>query len=139
MSILMYVFLTTYTWNVGHSPFSHRLSWCDTAASTFGRLYGRYTWPLPRSLLGLPLAPRKSVAGFVAAVITGAAIAIGFWGWAVPQWQGYAVSAAEQWGQVSWKWSSAAGTGIINGEWPSLVVVGLITGLISGITEALGQ
>jgi diacylglycerol kinase (CTP) len=51
------------------------LSWCDTAASTFGRLYGRYT---PRIRRG------KSLAGSFAAFIVGIATASMFWGWAVP-------------------------------------------------------
>ncbi|KAJ5329985.1 Phosphatidate cytidylyltransferase [Penicillium brevicompactum] len=51
------------------------LSWCDTAASTFGRLYGRYT---PR------LRPGKSLAGTVAAWVVGVVTAAAFWGWFVP-------------------------------------------------------
>ncbi|CAI7596574.1 unnamed protein product [Penicillium manginii] len=51
------------------------LSWCDTAASTFGRLYGRYT---PR------LRPGKSLAGTLAAWAVGVATAASFWGWFVP-------------------------------------------------------
>jgi diacylglycerol kinase (CTP) len=51
------------------------LSWCDTAASTVGRLYGRYT-PMVRK--------GKSVAGSAAALMVGMATAYGFWGWAVP-------------------------------------------------------
>lgn len=51
------------------------LSWCDTAASTFGRLYGRYT---PRIRKG------KSLAGSTAAFIIGVITAWGFWGWLVP-------------------------------------------------------
>ncbi|KAL6715342.1 Diacylglycerol kinase [Lecanora helva] len=51
------------------------LSWCDTAASTFGRLYGRYT---PRIRKG------KSLAGSAAAAIVGVVTAVVFWGWAVP-------------------------------------------------------
>lgn len=53
------------------------LSWCDTAASTFGRLYGRYT---PRIRRG------KSVAGSAAAAVVGAMTAAVFWGWAVPRY-----------------------------------------------------
>lgn len=113
------------------------LSWCDTAASTFGRLYGKYTWPLPRKLVGLPLAPRKSFAGFAAAVLTGAVVAIGFWGWAVPAWQGYSVEAADTWGAVSWKWDEQPGVGAISGGWTSLALVGAVAGLVSGVTEAL--
>lgn len=115
------------------------LSWCDTAASTFGRLYGKYTWPLPRKLVGLPLAPRKSFAGFAAAVLTGAVVAIGFWGWAVPAWQGYSVEAADTWGAVSWKWDEQPGVGAISGGWTSLALVGAVTGLVSGVAEALGK
>ncbi|KAJ0107817.1 hypothetical protein J7T55_000080 [Diaporthe amygdali] len=51
------------------------LSWCDTAASTFGRLYGRYT---PRIRRG------KSLAGSAAAFVVGVVTAWGFWGWLVP-------------------------------------------------------
>lgn len=51
------------------------LSWCDTAASTFGRLYGRYT---PRIRKG------KSLAGSTAAFLTGVVTAWGFWGWLAP-------------------------------------------------------
>jgi len=59
------------------------LSWCDTAASTFGRLWGRYT---PRIRRG------KSLAGSLAALIVGVGTAVMFWGWIAPIWgepQGY--------------------------------------------------
>ncbi|KAI0407842.1 cytidylyltransferase [Xylaria palmicola] len=52
------------------------LSWCDTAASTFGRLYGRYT---PRLRRG------KSLAGSLAAFLVGVATAGWFWGILAPQ------------------------------------------------------
>ncbi|KAG8904865.1 hypothetical protein FRB99_001032 [Tulasnella sp. 403] len=113
------------------------LSWCDTAASTFGRMYGKKTWPLPRRLLGLPLAPRKSVAGSAAAILTGALVAAGFWGFAVPQWQGYSIEAAQKWGTVAWKWSDMPGQALVSGGWPSLVAVSTVTGVISGVVEAL--
>lgn len=51
------------------------LSWCDTAASTFGRLYGRYT---PRIRRG------KSLAGSLAAFLVGVGTAAWFWGWLAP-------------------------------------------------------
>ncbi|AEO71156.1 uncharacterized protein THITE_2171517 [Thermothielavioides terrestris NRRL 8126] len=51
------------------------LSWCDTAASTFGRLYGRYT---PRIRRG------KSLAGSLAAFIVGVGTSAFFWGWLAP-------------------------------------------------------
>lgn len=51
------------------------LSWCDTAASTFGRLWGRYT---PRLRRG------KSLAGSAAAFLVGVATSYFFYGWLVP-------------------------------------------------------
>jgi len=51
------------------------LSWCDTCASTFGRALGRYTPPLPSP----PFARRKSTAGFLAAVVSGALTSYLFW------------------------------------------------------------
>jgi len=53
------------------------LSWCDTAASTFGRLWGRYT---PRIRRG------KSLAGSLAALVVGVATAVLFWGAIAPHW-----------------------------------------------------
>ncbi|KAH8670445.1 phosphatidate cytidylyltransferase-like protein [Tricladium varicosporioides] len=52
------------------------LSWCDTAASTVGRAYGRYT---PRIRRG------KSLAGSFAAFVVGVITAVGFWGWLAPR------------------------------------------------------
>lgn len=52
------------------------LSWCDTAASTFGRLYGKYT---PRIRRG------KSLAGSLAAFLVGVLTAGWFWGWLAPR------------------------------------------------------
>ncbi|KAK2761238.1 hypothetical protein FQN54_001760 [Arachnomyces sp. PD_36] len=51
------------------------LSWCDTAASTFGRLYGRYTIRLRRG---------KSLAGTLAAWGVGVITAAAFWGFFIP-------------------------------------------------------
>ena len=51
------------------------LSWCDTAASTFGRLWGKYT---PRIRRG------KSLAGSLAAFVFGVASALLFWGFVAP-------------------------------------------------------
>jgi diacylglycerol kinase (CTP) len=52
------------------------LSWCDTAASTVGRAYGRYT---PRLRRG------KSLAGSLAAFAVGVITAASFWGWLAPR------------------------------------------------------
>ncbi|KAF1997350.1 hypothetical protein P154DRAFT_547405 [Amniculicola lignicola CBS 123094] len=51
------------------------LSWCDTAASTFGRLWGHRTWRVRKG---------KSLAGTIAACITGIITAAVFWGWLGP-------------------------------------------------------
>ncbi|PYH97360.1 phosphatidate cytidylyltransferase [Aspergillus ellipticus CBS 707.79] len=51
------------------------LSWCDTAASTFGRLYGRHTFQLRKG---------KSFAGTLSAWLVGVITAAAFWGWFVP-------------------------------------------------------
>lgn len=51
------------------------LSWCDTAASIFGRAWGRYT---PRIRKG------KSLAGSVAAMVVGFGTAAAFWGVVAP-------------------------------------------------------
>ena len=53
------------------------LSWCDTAASTVGRAYGRYT---PRIRRG------KSLAGSLAAFAVGVFTAVGFWGYLAPRY-----------------------------------------------------
>ncbi|KAI9715921.1 MAG: hypothetical protein M1828_000548 [Chrysothrix sp. TS-e1954] len=54
------------------------LSWCDTAASTIGRAYGRYT---PRVRRG------KSLAGSLAAFTVGTLTAAAFWGVVAPRCQ----------------------------------------------------
>ena len=51
------------------------LSWCDTAASTFGRLYGRHTFQLRKG---------KSFAGTLGAWFVGVLTAAAFWGYFVP-------------------------------------------------------
>ncbi|KAL6297952.1 hypothetical protein BKA93DRAFT_745105 [Sparassis latifolia] len=100
------------------------LSWADTAASTFGRLFGAYTPPLPRALplLNIPLARRKSLAGFIAGSLTGALIAIGVWGWFAPV------------RRVDFGWPPNAPE---LRKWVGLGIVGLVSGLVSGIAEAL--
>ncbi|KAM5539802.1 hypothetical protein V8D89_006615 [Ganoderma adspersum] len=136
------------------------LSWADTAASTIGRLWGAYTPPLPRSLplipylpfFRLPLAPRKSLAGFLAGSITGAAIAVGFWGFLYPVRDAQlliqfpstdalaavydvlpeAAAAAVKHG-VRWM----QGLTVPVGKWAGLTLLGVVSGLISGTAEAL--
>lgn len=107
------------------------LSWADTAASTFGRLYGSSTRKLPARLpiFRIPLAPRKSLAGFTAASITGALIAVGFWSLVAPFRNGGR--------DVTWALEGgirAAGHG---GGWAALAIIGLVAGVVSGVAEAL--
>lgn len=119
----------------------HRLSWADTAASTFGRLYGSLTPPLPKRLFGvLPLAPRKSLAGFIAASLTGAAIIIGFW----------TLFAPMRPHGLTWSWQEGISQSFIGGArdssgsspiftgWVGLLTIGVVAGLVTGIAEALG-
>ncbi|KAK7700206.1 Diacylglycerol kinase [Botryosphaeria dothidea] len=54
------------------------LSWCDTAASTAGRRWGRYTPQVRRG---------KSLAGSLAALLAGVATAAAFYGWIAPKVQ----------------------------------------------------
>jgi diacylglycerol kinase (CTP) len=56
------------------------LSWCDTAASTFGRLWGRYTPQVRRG---------KSLAGSIAACVTGIITAAVWWGYLGPKYDEY--------------------------------------------------
>ena len=51
------------------------LSWCDTAASTFGRLWGRHT---------IRIRKGKSLAGTLSAFAVGVVTAASFWGYFVP-------------------------------------------------------
>ncbi|CCL98729.1 uncharacterized protein FIBRA_00734 [Fibroporia radiculosa] len=108
------------------------LSWADTAASTVGRFLGSRTPALPRHIpiFKIPLAPRKSVAGFVAASCTGACIAVGFWGWVMPLFSG----------QSSWRWITEAPMVVgVSSTYPWAIygVLGLVSGLVSGVAEAL--
>ncbi|KAJ4490463.1 hypothetical protein J3R30DRAFT_3749817 [Lentinula aciculospora] len=126
------------------------LSWADTAASTIGRLWaghwGLYTPRLPSRLpiapflpvslkhrLALPLAPRKSLAGFIAASLTGACIALGFWGWIAP------IPLPNERGDVTWFWNGGvSGSGAFGG-WLGLTAISFFAGLVSGVAEALGK
>ncbi|KAI0077559.1 hypothetical protein K474DRAFT_1661486 [Panus rudis PR-1116 ss-1] len=109
------------------------LSWVDTAASTIGRLWGPLTPRLPPRFLGIPLAPRKSLAGFIAGSVTGAAVIAGFWGWLAPM------------GEVAPTWTLANGPlSITTQEAPSLLrgwsgvgLISVVGGIFSGLAEAL--
>lgn len=103
------------------------LSWADTAASVFGRLYGHRTAKLPKTLFGvLPLAARKSLAGSTAAFITGLVTAATFWGLCSGGLGG-------KLGNPVWNWDQRK-TGGLGG----LAVLSVGVGIITSITEALG-
>ncbi|KAL1409797.1 Diacylglycerol kinase [Vanrija albida] len=91
------------------------LSWSDTTASTIGRLWGKYTPPLPPHFPGvkwLPFAPRKSLAGFLAAAVTGFGIGV-FYHWAPGTWA------------------------IIDGGLLGRIATGVVVGLGGAVVEAL--
>lgn len=108
------------------------LSWCDTAASTMGRMYGRYT---PRIRKG------KSLAGSAAAAVVGVLTAGLFWGWVVPRCWGFEDSFMFKGelalpsgirGAVGWK----EGQGTVGG-WVALGVMGLWSGFVASASEVV--
>ena len=107
------------------------LSWCDTAASTFGRLYGRYT---PRIRKG------KSLAGSAAAMVVGVLTAGMFYGWAVPTFgydEGFMFTGTLTLPEVvrePLKLTSEQGT---VGGWVALGIVSLWSGLIASASEVV--
>ena len=108
------------------------LSWCDTAASTFGRLWGRYT---PRIRRG------KSLAGSAAAAVVGVFTAVVFWGWAVPAY-GYGDEGFMFKGQlgipkaVKDTIGLKEGQGVVGG-WVALGIVSVCSGLIASASEVV--
>ncbi|KAI9046766.1 hypothetical protein LZ554_009503 [Drepanopeziza brunnea f. sp. 'monogermtubi'] len=103
------------------------LSWCDTAASTFGRAYGRYT---PRIRRG------KSLAGSLAAFAVGVITAASFWGWLAPRTGPFVDDA--HWPFMFQGTLSLGRLGLsqasISGGW-ALGVMSLWTGFIASASE----
>jgi len=112
------------------------LSWCDTAASTFGRAYGRYT---PRIRKG------KSLAGSLAAFVFGVAAAVLFWGFvgpSVPQsmnmgdnkfaFDGHLTLPPRARETLGWSKKQATIDGTI-----ALAAVALWSGLVVSVSEAI--
>lgn len=110
------------------------LSWCDTAASTFGRLYGRYT---PRIRRG------KSLAGSAAAFLVGVATSWFFWGYLAPGWGPFPGDEAFMFtgvlrlpravvGALGWKDASATVSGGL-----ALGIVSLWSGLVASASEVV--
>lgn len=143
------------------------LSWADTAASTIGRLWGRYTPPLPRRIpyIGLRFAPRKSTAGYSAAFVTGGIITAVFLSnhatrnvlatsipAAHPPFPSWDELKSSQWEALwplvqsytnfnnipvedlpsSWGWTQRVGGGL-----PGLAVLGLWSGFVTAVSEAI--
>lgn len=110
------------------------LSWCDTAASTVGRAWGKYT---PRVRKG------KSLAGCLAGFVVGAMTAMLFLGSFVP-----ATAASEGSQGILWKGRLGFGgggkgaggdaglAGWIEGGW-ALGLMSLWTGLVASASEAM--
>lgn len=112
------------------------LSWCDTAASTFGRLWGRYT---PRIRKG------KSLAGTIACFIVGVFAAVFFWGYVAPRTDGKYDQGANSFafqGQLSlpevarealgWSVKDSTITGPL-----AVAVMSLASGLIVSVSELM--
>lgn len=107
------------------------LSWCDTAASTIGRLLGRYT---PRIRKG------KSLAGSAAAMGVGVLTAGLFWGWAVPRYgfdEGFMFNGTLRVpgparGLLGWKGDEGTLAG-----WAALGVVSLWSGIVASASEVV--
>ncbi|KAB5582430.1 hypothetical protein GE09DRAFT_267040 [Coniochaeta sp. 2T2.1] len=110
------------------------LSWCDTAASTFGRLYGRYT---PRIRRG------KSLAGSTAAFLVGVATSYFFWGWLCPTFgpfpgdENFMFKGVLRLPQVvvdalGWKETSAVVSGGL-----ALGIMSLWSGLVASVSEVV--
>ncbi|KAG9054008.1 hypothetical protein FS842_006487 [Serendipita sp. 407] len=140
------------------------LSWADTAASTIGRLWGRYTPPLPRRIpyIGLRFAPRKSTAGYAAAFVTGGLITATFLGIHAAR----GTSPAGPLPTLSWtqikesSWDDILTTALsytnlnntpvidmpsswhwqqrVGGDWAGLIVAGLWSGFVTAVAEAMG-
>lgn len=110
---------------LAHAP--HRLSWADTAASITGRLWGHLTPKLPSTVLYLPVASRKSLAGVFGSLTTAALTTMIFWGFGMGGMGGWA-------GEPVWRWSQPR-----TGGWFGLSVLGMGAGTVTSIAEVLGE
>jgi diacylglycerol kinase (CTP) len=97
------------------------------------------------------LAPRKSLAGFLAASITGAVIVFSFWSWLVPlvggagpawDWthgvSGPGIDHSRLGQSVKAMLGDAGFDGLPTGGWMGLAIISVVSGLVTGIAEALG-
>ncbi|HEV7738416.1 MAG TPA: hypothetical protein VGO47_13720 [Chlamydiales bacterium] len=77
-----------------------------------------------RPYVSLPLAARKSLAGFIAASLTAGLITFSFWGWIAPLRSSEAV----------WTWDHGK-----FGGWTGLSILSIFSALVGGMAEALGK
>ena len=107
------------------------LSWCDTAASTVGRLYGRYT---PRIRKG------KSLAGSAAAMVVGVLTAGMFYGWAVPKFgynEGFMFTGTLTLPEMLREPLKLTSEQASVGGWVALSIVSLWSGFIASASEVV--
>lgn len=100
------------------------LSWCDTAASTFGRAYGARTARIRKG---------KSVAGSLAAFVVGAVTSMFFLGWVMP------TTPLEYSETIKDMWSGRLGIEGV-GELSGALAVGVmsvVTGVIASASEVV--
>lgn len=90
------------------------LSWADTAASTFGRLFGKYT---PK------VAPGKSLAGSLASAFTGLVVCYFVYGYLIPHYAHF-----NRPGDVFWTPETSK---------LSIHMFALISGLAASVSEAI--
>lgn len=112
------------------------LSWCDTAASTVGRAWGRYTPELRRE---------KSLAGSSAAFVVGVLTAATFWGWLVPRTGPF--EGDHEWpfmyrGTLSLPGTACRALGVTKDQGTiggilSLSVMSLLTGFVASASEVV--
>ncbi|KAL5364342.1 hypothetical protein BJX96DRAFT_131807 [Aspergillus floccosus] len=115
------------------------LSWCDTAASTFGRLYGRYTFSLRKG---------KSFAGTLSAWLVGVCTAAAFWGYFVPHVGSFPNDPEGSFmftGRLNLVpacvknligWSADSSTGVVTGPL-ALGVMSVVSGVVAAGSEFL--
>ena len=100
------------------------LSWVDTAASTFGRAWGKHT---PKIRAG------KSLAGTLAAAVVGVLTAGFWWGVFVPNTPAYANDPTNG---IMWAGKLAIGNVELTGGW-ALAAMSVLTGLVASASEVL--
>lgn len=112
------------------------LSWCDTAASTFGRLWGKYT---PRIRKG------KSLAGSLAACMVGVLSAILFYGIIAPATGGVYDTGPDSFAfqgslTLPLRLREQLGVGKANATvsgWIALALMSVVSGLVVSVSEAV--